>query len=304
MLPRNLLVPLDGSDLAEAALPIARLVAATIDAEVTLVWVVLPDNEPGSSRGPAEYLQQCAAQQHAAGVTTHSTMRLGEPAEEILALADEIPADLIVMATHGRGGLDRVLLGSVAERVTRRSRSPVILLRPNHHPVVVLRTLLVPVDGSTGGAVALDTAVPLARTSHARLVLVRATVPLPLWLYEPTLGVDTGPLIDPMWDEDERRAAEIYASALADRLASTGVVAEGRGVSGQPGPAIISVADEVDADLIVMSTHGRGLPMRAILGSVADDVVRRSRRPVLLVHRPSPEGHAPQNSQGIATGSR
>jgi nucleotide-binding universal stress UspA family protein len=304
MFPKNLLVPLDGTDLAEAALPIARLLAMTIGAELTLVRVVLPDNEPGSSRWPAEYLQRCAAQQHAAGVTAHTTMRLGEPAEEILALADEIPADLLVMATHGRSGLDRVVLGSVAERVTRRSRIPVILLRPDHHPAVGFRTLLVPVDGSTGGAVALDTAVPLARTSHARLVLVRATVPLPLWLYEPTLGVDTGPLIDPMWDEDERKAAEMYASALADRLVGTGVVAEGRGVSGEPGPAIVSVADEIDADLIVMSTHGRGLPLRAVLGSVADDVVRRSRRPVLLVHRPSSEGHAPQTSQGIASGSR
>ena len=293
MLPRNLLVPLDGSDLAEAALPIARLVAETSAAEVTLVRVVPPGSEPGSSRWPAEYLHECAAQQHAAGVTAHTTMRLGEPAEEILALAREIPADLIVMATHGRSGLDRVLLGSVAEQVIRRSRIPVILLRPNQHPVVGLRRLLVPVDGSSGGAVALATAVPLARASHAKLVLVRATVPLPLWLYEPTLRVDTGPLIDPMWDEDARKAAEIYAGALADRLARTGLVAEGRGVSGQPGAVIVSVADEIDADLIVMSTHGRGLPLRAILGSVADEVVRRSRRPVLLIHRPSPDGHAP-----------
>jgi nucleotide-binding universal stress UspA family protein len=290
MLPRNMLVPLDGTDLAEAALPIARLVATAIGAEVTLARVVPPGSEPRSSRWPAEYLQQCASQQHAAGVTAHTTMRLGEPAEEILALADEIPADLIVMATHGRSGIDRVLLGSVAERVTGRSRIPVILLRPNQHPAMGLRTLLVPVDGSPGGAIALATAVPLARTSHARLVLVRATVPLPQWLHEPALGVDTGPLVDPMSDEYARKAAETYATALADRLARAGLVAEGRGVSGQPGEVIISIADEIDADLIVMSTHGRGLPLRAILGSVADQVVRGSRRPVLLIHRPPSHG--------------
>jgi nucleotide-binding universal stress UspA family protein len=116
-------------------------------------------------------------------------------------------------------------------------------------------------------------------------------VPLPLWLYEPTLGLNTGPLINPMWAEDARAAAEAYAEGLAGQLRRAGLAAEGQGVSGQPGAAILAAAEAVDADLIVMSTHGRGGPLRSVLGSVADDVVRQSRRPVLLVRRtPAPAG--------------
>jgi nucleotide-binding universal stress UspA family protein len=111
-----------------------------------------------------------------------------------------------------------------------------------------------------------------------------------LWLYDPTLGLDTGPLINPMWDVDARQAAETYAEGLAAKLSRAGLLAEGRGVSGQPGAVIVSAAVEVDADLIVMSTHARGGPVRSILGSVANEVVRQSRRPVLLIHRPS-RGH-------------
>jgi nucleotide-binding universal stress UspA family protein len=81
------------------------------------------------------------------------------------------------------------------------------------------------------------------------------------------------------------RDAEVYAEALAARLRRGGLAAEGRGVGGQPAPAIISAASDVDADLIVMSTQARTGPARSIAGSVADEVVRRSSRPVLLVRR-------------------
>ena len=119
------------------------------------------------------------------------------------------------MATHGRSGLGRALLRRVADRVLRSSPVPVLLLHRNQHRATRLRTLLVPVDGTPGGALALATAVSLARNSGARLVLVRATVPLPLWRYEPTLGLNTEPLIDPMWDEDARQPAAQHATARA-----------------------------------------------------------------------------------------
>jgi nucleotide-binding universal stress UspA family protein len=214
-------------------------------------------------------------------------VRRGDAAEGILKFAAEAGSDIIGMATHGRTGLGQTIFGSVAHWVVRRSTVPVLLLRPDHHPTRRLRTLLVPVDGTPGGTHALAMAVPLARCSHAKFVLVRASVPLPLWLYDPTLGLDTGPLINPMWDEDARAAAERYAARIPTRLRRAGIEAEGRGVSGQPAPAVVSLADEVDADLIVMSTHARSGPLRSILGSVANDVVHGSRRPVLLLHRPA-----------------
>ncbi|HEY2592959.1 MAG TPA: universal stress protein, partial [Chloroflexota bacterium] len=80
-------------------------------------------------------------------------------------------------------------------------------------------------------------------------------------------------------------ASETHANKIADRLRRCGLIVEGRGVLGQPAAAIVTAADEVDADLIVMSTHGRSGPFRSVLGSVADEVVRKSQRPVLLARR-------------------
>jgi nucleotide-binding universal stress UspA family protein len=219
-------------------------------------------------------------------------LRRGEPAEEIVHAAGEHQVDLILMATHGRTGLTRSLLGSVADGVMENCRLPLLLLRPNDHAVTNLRTILVPVDGTPGGAVAIVTAAPLAHATGAKLVLARATTPLPLWLYDQTLGLNTGPLIDPMWDEDARIAAETYAEGIAARLRRVGFIAEGRGVCGQPGTALTCLADEIAADLIVMSTAGLVGPVRSVLGSVSGDVIRQSGRPVLLVRRfrpPFPE---------------
>jgi nucleotide-binding universal stress UspA family protein len=145
------------------------------------------------------------------------------------------------MATHGRSGLGRSIFGSVADQVVGGAASRFFCFIQTSIRLRVC-TLLVPVDGTPGGALALATAVPLARTSHAKLVLAPGTLPLPLWLYDPTLGLDTGPLINPMWDEDARRAAEVYADGLAGRLRRTGLAAEGRGISGQPGAAIVAAA--------------------------------------------------------------
>jgi nucleotide-binding universal stress UspA family protein len=299
---RHLLVPLDGAELAASVLPLARILALSTGAELTLVTVLPADIEPAWTRGSADYLQEVAAPMRAAGVVVHTTIRLGEPAAAILELVAECEADLVVMATHGRSGLGRAVLGSVADQVLRSGPVPVLLLHPNQHRTEALRTVLVPVDGTPGAAMVLATAVPLARSSGAKLVLVRATVPLPLWLYEPTLGLNTGPLIDPMWNEDARLAAEAYAEGLAARLRRAGLAAAGQGISGLPGAAIVAAAEAADADLIVMSTHGRGGPLRSILGSVANEVVRQSRRPVLLVRR-TPTSHEVEAEQEAEPGA-
>jgi nucleotide-binding universal stress UspA family protein len=189
-------------------------------------------------------------------------MRIGDPAESILIAERELNVDLIVMATHGRSGVGRLLLGSIADQVARSSRAPVVLLRAGQRSPDELKTMLVPLDGTPRGALALSLAVPLARASHASLVLVQAS-------------------------RSSLQTAETHANRTAAQLRRVGLVAEGRGFLGPPGTAIVSAADDVDADLIVMSTHGRGGRVRTVLGSVANDVVRRSKRSVLLVRRAS-----------------
>jgi nucleotide-binding universal stress UspA family protein len=120
------------------------------------------------------------------------------------------------------------------------------------------------------------------------VVLLRVVVPLPLWIYEPTLGLNTGPLIDPRWDEDRRGNAESYVRRVAQRLIDLGVEAGADAVLGEVAPAITDYADQQAVNLIVMSTHRRFGPSRVLLGSVTDQVVRTARLPVLLSRRSAP----------------
>jgi nucleotide-binding universal stress UspA family protein len=281
----HLIVPLDGSELAACVLPVAQTLALSTGSRVTLVTVEPTATPLGSAHTAASYLEHVADALRAAGVSVQTNVRVGEPASDIVDWASATGADAIVMATHGRTGLGRALMGSVADRVLRASRVPVLLPHPGVHQIRRLKTMVVPVDGSPGAAFALTAAAPLARATEAKLALVRASVPMPLWIYDPTLGLDTGPFIDRSWDEQERETAEAYAQSIAARLRRVGLDAHGWGVSGLPGPAIVSFARSMDADLIVMSTHGRLGVARSVLGSVADEVVRHSGLPVLLLRR-------------------
>jgi nucleotide-binding universal stress UspA family protein len=195
-------------------------------------------------------------------------MRIGDPTEAILTLEREREADLVVMATHARTGLSRSLLGSVADRVARESSVPVVLLRPGVRSIEQLHTVVVPLDGTPRAAAALSLAIPLACACQASIVLVRASS-----------ASDVG--------------AEAYLSRMSARLRRIGLPIEGRHVVGQPAAAIVAVANKLDAGLIVMNTRGRAGAIRSVLGSVADQVVRGSERPVLLVPRaPSGKHHA------------
>jgi nucleotide-binding universal stress UspA family protein len=269
----RLLVPLDGAEVAAAALPAARLLARATGAEVTLVMVAPPGTQPGSTRAMRDYLHSVATAERAAGLTVHTTVRLGDPASAIVHLGREIKPNLIIMATHGRSGLERTILGSVTDKVVRASSAPVLVLRPCERKVERFHTVLVPMDGTQGGTSALATALPLATDIGARLVLVRAVAPPPSPLFSQTLRPGT------------LQQGKLYVEHVASRLRQRGMSVEARGVIGQPGTAIVALAEDTDADLIVMSTHGRRGPTRSILGSVADEVVRHSRRPVLLVTR-------------------
>jgi nucleotide-binding universal stress UspA family protein len=211
--------------------------------------------------------------------------RHGKPGREILAAASAAQADLIVMATHGRSGVQRVLAGSVSERVLVEASVPVLLMKPGGKRVGRLQTLLVPTDGTAGAALALGTAVGLARASGARLELVQAVEPVPTWVY----GADYGgaPVyIDPTWEDETLLAARTYVDGIAERLEAAGLSARGWARTGKAVSMVEAVAELTDADLIVMSTHALTGPARTLIGSTADALVRTASRPVLLMRRP------------------
>jgi nucleotide-binding universal stress UspA family protein len=259
----RLLVPLDESPESAAALLPARTLAAALGAEI---------------------------------IDSHTHER---SADTIVAEAKRRAADLIVMTSHEPGGLERLVVGSVAESVLRHSHIPVVLVHPNDRQMQHVKLILVPVDGSAESLVGLSTASRLARTARAAIVLLRVVVPLPLWIYDPSLGLNTGPLIDPRWDEGRRENAEAYVRQLARQVANSGIEAGADAVLGEVAPAIAEYADQQSVDMIVMGTRAR----RALLGSVPSDVARIAEQPVLLVDRDTARSADAATYAGVPTGA-
>jgi nucleotide-binding universal stress UspA family protein len=291
----RLLVPLDGTPEAEVALSPARTLARTLGAALILIRVV-PTGDPKLSavnspelNQAQDYLEGVASMLRGGNVETEVVVSQGHPDETIVAGAETHRGDLIVMATHARGRperrLERLVIGSVSQRVLSRSKVPVLLIRPTEYRMQRLKLILVPFDGSPGAMLALGTASRLARAAPAAIVLLRVVLPLPLWIYDPNLGLNTGPLIDPRWDEDRRANAEAYVRQVASKLAESGVETGAEALLGDVATTVVEYADQEAVDLIVMGTHARLGPVKALLGSVADEVVRAAQQPVLLVPR-------------------
>ncbi len=277
----RILVPLDGTAESNSALPLARTVARATGGSITLLRV-LPSGDQATSVAKRD-LERIAAELQQSEVAVTAEVAAGDPAHEILELARKQQIELILMRTHGRSGLGRTVMGSVAEKVLSGTQIPIMLMRPGARRISAIRTLLVPLDGSPGAAVALATAVGLARSANAALRLVEAIVPIPMQVWA---GYGGYMYYDPAWDDEARDMAQNYVSAMTTRLHDAGLQVTG---ATREGPVvadcIVDEADFVSADLIVMSTHALKGVARAVLGSVADMVVRTANCPVLLIHR-------------------
>jgi len=289
----TLLVPLDGSPLAEAALPYATTIAQASGARILLLTVL--ESEPlrtmvvggderlrteieAGWRTPAEgYLAGVAARLAARGVRAEYQAVVGDPVDQILATAEDERATMIVMATHGRGGLQRLLLGSVADKLMRMSTRPLLLVRPpedlppSTDEPATIRRIAVPLDGSQLAEAAVPLAVDLAGLLKARLLLVRVE-PLAQSLMVPFDLSGTVPDFAAL-DERIATAATEYLSSVQARLPAE-IVSEMLVVRGSPAPTLLEVLERDRVDLVVMSTHGRGGLQRFVLGSVTERVVR------------------------------
>ena len=216
-----------------------------------------------------------------------ATFAEGDVDDEILKAIQAKSADLVVMTTHGRGGLDRLWLGSVADRLLRRLTVPILLLHPDEAPQPTeFHHLLIALDGEIEEPVLA--AVERLRSDGAslRCTLTRVVEPaLPI-----LSGLAARPVhLPPDWNARREADARKYLARLADRLGGRGwdvvswQVLVGRGVAGQ----VLELARAIRPDAIVVGTHGaRGLE-RLLLGSVADKIVRGSRVPVLVGPLPS-----------------
>lgn len=295
---RLILVPLDGSRFAEYALPLALALSRRTSAEVHLITVQehLPTRSPegweeAAREWHAEYLEEVAGRIRArAGGAVTTKVRLGHVVEELQAESETRGADLVVMATHGRGAFSRAWMGAIADSFIRHTDRPVLLVRPREgdadpsleeEPVV--RKILLPLDGTEVSEGIIDHAAELGALFGATYHLARM-LPFPRGFKSPY-----PPHLIEMNREfltDAKDAAEGYLEKQAQKFRTRGLKADTAVVEvGQAGHGILAEADDAGCDFIAMATHGRGTIARTILGSTADKVLRGAHVPVLLYRK-------------------
>jgi nucleotide-binding universal stress UspA family protein len=297
----TILVPLDGTSFAEQALRHALSIARRAKAEIALASVdeVLPveladvDGLGQIRDARARYLDALVERIRASGVTGVSSVVLtGAVADQLETYRTEIGAGLTVMSTHGRGPLSRAWLGSVADRLSRATAVPIMLVRPEADDAaevdlasdVELGDIVVPIDGSPLSESALEPATALGLLFGASYTLLRfvAFPHLPPSVYMPDIIEENRRLVEEM-----RPEAESQLQTLASGLEARGLaVSWTNGIVTNVATSILEVAEARNADLIAMASHGRGGIRRMTLGSVTDKVVRSSTRPVLVVPAP------------------
>ena len=294
----QILVPLDGSAFAEAALPLALEVSRRTGANVHIVTVLEPVTsfayegwEGAAVEWSQKYLEDVLdrIEGNAGGEVSRAVLS-GHTVEMLDREAGEKDVDLVVMASHGRGALSRMWLGSVADGFIRHSDLPVIIVRPDEEATPaanferVFETLLIPLDGSELSEDALTYATEFGELFDSAYHLTRV-VSYPVDIASPYLP-HTAQLNQQVLDDAKMGAAD-YLEAHADRMRRRGLrVTTSVGVDAQAGHGVLNEAAAVGADMIAMATHGRTGLSRAVLGSAADKVLRGTHQPVLL-HRPA-----------------
>jgi nucleotide-binding universal stress UspA family protein len=295
----QLLVPLDGSSLAESAIPIAVEIARRLDLELTLIRVqspvgVLPyppempiympemELEERVREVSESWLRERAAEvERTSGLCVSAVLRVGDPASEIVSAAAALGARAIVCTTHGVGGVAPHWIGSVADAIVRHAPCPVLALPPQALARSdATRTVLVLLDGSEVSDAILPHAEWLARAFDADLELFSVVAP--------------GRLDDSLESADaDRFGIGAHAKEVKSRLDTLVADLRAKGLRARcavqlgasPARTILAYVAHTNPDMLALATYGRGLS-RLFLGSVADKVLRSSGRPTLML-RPS-----------------
>jgi nucleotide-binding universal stress UspA family protein len=295
----KMLIPLDGSRTAEKVLPYARAMGGVLKIPVELLAVVdigdmathmtaskarfLDTMVQDAERSSVEYLKGVAAK--ATGVNIKCNVEKGRPEEVIIEKAAADKNTLIAMATHGRSGLNRWMLGSVAEKVLRGCENPLLLVRAseeiNPEEKIQIKSVIVPLDGSELAECALPPVVALAKAMNLEVVLFRA-YSIPYSVYSGTDGysaIDFEELLAGVKDEAVEYLEKKTVELKKDGVAKVSYVAK----EGFSADEIIALGRATADNLIAMCSHGRSGVKRWVLGSVTETVVRHSGEPILVV---------------------
>lgn len=299
----KILVPLDGSRLAEGVLPYARAFAETLKIPVELFQVIEPETiatfsdpehgryvdavQAGLKNSALDYLDAVAASFPDPSAVDCS-VEIGSPAEAIVHKGAAQRGTLFAMATHGRSGLRRWLLGSVAEKILRASSNHLLLVRPVG-------------DVQVGGVARLDKAIvaldgsPLAENVIPPVALLSKKMDMEILLLQVYALPRSSYVADEYMGDmerirrDVRARASDYLDARAYQLQAEGLRrVSALALEGDAAEVIINIARRTADNLVVMCTHGRSGIGRWVLGSVTEKVVRHSGDPVLVVRAVPP----------------
>ena len=296
---RVVMLPLDGSQFSEQALPLARTLARRCAAQLRVVHVHEPHSEPdwdeitpfrfeGIERSTRQWEGDAIKLEReylASRADADCKVIEGSVLPSLEAEIAASDPDLIVMATHGRGGISRAWLGSVADHLVRHIHKPILLIRTREDSTekVELSTddILITLDGSALSESVLAHATAIAQPSRTRLTLLRIVPPA-------YVATEFNALVQSDSRLRERvNSAHTYLNDIATRLAVAGYLVDTDVVvSAVAGTAILEYAEQNHIDLMCMATHGRSGMKRLLLGSVADKVLRGATRPV-LIYRPA-----------------
>lgn len=291
---KRILVPFDGSRHAVRAIDAALELAKSNGSELRLVTVaerqriteaVWWETYMGNLRAELEKARVEIAQGEAPVPETSAGLVEGEVVDAILTEARRWKADLIVMGTHGLGGLARAWLGSVADALVAETDVPVMLVRPDDNGLdqkldFAPRLVAVTLDGSAFAEEALGPAIDLAGSFGSTLLLIHVvSYPAQVSTYLPDTVIDNTHFV-----EEGVEAGNAYLAGIEERLEVTGQQVETKVVvSPRPAIGVLDAAAEAGADLVVTASHRRRGPARWLLGGVADKIIRGGHTPVVVV---------------------
>jgi nucleotide-binding universal stress UspA family protein len=300
----RILCPIDFSATSAHAADLATHVAEWYSARIAALYVVPPhvtpypglaavDPHPAPALDVEQRRRLCEEAAHAfsrasaAGIPVDVMVNVGQPTREILDCATSLPADLIVMGTHGLSGFDHLVLGSVTEKVLRKASSPVLTVPPRARTVSSLpfKRVLCAVDFSASSLHALTFALSMAEEAAAAITVAHV-LEWP-WPEPPAPALDTLPLEQAFSLASYRREREVAAEARLAKLIPEGAAnwctPSTKVCHGKPYEQILRVAADDRADLIVIGVRGRNAIDRATFGSTAHHVVRTATSPVLTL---------------------
>jgi len=287
----NILMPTDGSEPSLAAIQYGLGLAKQFHSQVTFLYALDISIYAWGAEGVYwldlikdlenlgyAALTKAKALADQAGIPSEGKLVQDHPTHAILEEAKS--HDLVVMGTHGRGGLEKLLLGSVAQGVAQRTKRPLLVVRPGEAWNSGPHSILVPTDGSEGSQAATSQVLELAKVLGAGVNFL-FVLETPGFAY---LGADNPYYANDLYNDLQALGHDTLDQAML-LAQQAGIAAEKKLIEDHPVTSILKEAER--NDLIVMGTHGRGGLEKLIMGSVAQGVIQRSHRPVLVVHAQS-----------------